>query len=206
MSEKPARLQPTPLEWLRMAAPTLAVAVGMGLFRSGLLAMALYHLQVLLWRPGIAARSLASKPGATWVAVAAGFGLAGPVLYLLGPLLLPPGALAGWLDRYGLGASALRWLVPYFGLVHPILEELHWRPLRRHGLRCHASFAAYHLFVLAGLLPPVLLVAIGAALAAASWLWGRMEVQCGSSRLPILAHALADLGIVLAAARLAGAL
>ncbi len=43
-------------------------------------------------------------------------------------------------------------MVAYFGLVHPLLEQAHWTPLREATPIAHVAFAGYHMLVLASLL------------------------------------------------------
>ena len=97
-----------------------------------------------------------------------------------------------------LSRTTILWLLPYFGLVHPWLEQLHWQPLRERGAWAHLLFAGYHVWVLLALTSWPWLVFIFLLLAAVSWLW-RTLTACAGNLIPAyLSHALADVGIVVA--------
>ena len=59
---------------------------------------------------------------------------------------------------------------PYFGLVHPVLERVHWSPLRERTPFAHPIFAGYHLLVLSSLLSVSWLLISFALLTTASFL------------------------------------
>lgn len=182
---------------LRLAAPYFAVGVGWCLCHSAWLTILAYHAQILAWwwparpRPGRPRRTAAllfALPAA----------LAGPVLYLLLPHIARTD-VAGWLARHDLTGGALRLMIPYFGLVHPVLEQLHWAPLRERTPAAHAAFAGYHLLVLGSLLAAPWLMVCFAVLLGASVGWGRLWRTSGSAWPAIASHAAADLGVALAA-------
>jgi membrane protease YdiL (CAAX protease family) len=90
-------------------------------------------------------------------------------------------------------------MVPYFGLIHPVLEQIHWAPLRQSTPASHVFFAGYHVVVLYSLLTIPWLVLCFVVLATASLLWRGMTKRCGVLAAPLLSHILADLGIIIAA-------
>jgi len=186
---------------LRLAAPYLAVGVFWCLFENAWLAILAYHAQIIGWAWG--SRPDFSKPHFTpttaFVLLAV---LAGPALYIVLPHIVRVD-LALWLARYHLTGANLLIMVPYFGLVHPLLEQIHWTPLRARTRFAHAAFAGYHLLVLASLLTAPWLALCFGVLWLASWMWAR-TTRVGGSLLPAtVSQALADLGIVLAAVVLA---
>jgi hypothetical protein len=183
---------------LRLAAPYLAVAVFWCIFQHAWLAILSYHAQILWWRRGT--RPALARP--RWNPAAffiLPFALAGPLLVFLLPRVArtDPGA---WLDRHHLSGPALVAMIFYFGLVHPVLEQMHWAPLRERTALAHTAFAGYHLLVLYSLLSVPWLVASFAVLWLVSWSWKRMMGTSGSLWPAIAAQALADLGLVLFAA------
>lgn len=124
---------------------------------------------------------------------------AGPLLWVLLPHITRTD-LSAWLTSHHLSRQSLALLIPYFGLLHPILEQIHWAPLRERTPLAHPLFAGYHLLVLGSLLTLPWLVASFAVLTTASFAWEWMRRKAGGSLLvPAISHLLADLGIVVAA-------
>jgi membrane protease YdiL (CAAX protease family) len=79
------------------------------------------------------------------------------------------------------------------------MEQIHWLPLcQRTGL-APVAFAGYHLLVLVSIVGPgwMLLAFIGLIAVSIFWRW--LYQTTGNLSAPLLSHALADLGIVLAA-------
>ncbi|UTW45259.1 hypothetical protein KFE80_13005 [bacterium SCSIO 12696] len=104
--------------------------------------------------------------------------------------------VSSWLANYDLTGWALILMVPYFGLVHPLLEQIHWAPLRRSTPLAHGMFSGYHLLVLYTLLPINWLLAAFIVLVLASIFWKRIAAHQNGLAIPYCSHALADLGIV----------
>lgn len=125
--------------------------------------------------------------------------VAGPLVYFLLPHMTRVD-FGPWLAAHGLSGLAFLAVVPYFGLVHPVFEQVHWAPLRARAPVAHLVFAGYHALVLATVLTAAWLVVALAALVSASWAWAWMERRSDSLLLPVLSHILADAGIIVAAA------
>jgi len=89
-------------------------------------------------------------------------------------------------------------MIPYFGLVHPFFEQLHWGPLRDRTPLAHPLFAGYHVLVLSSILTAFWLVVCLACLVAASVLWQFMAARAKSLAIPVLSHILADLSVIVA--------
>ncbi|HEU4366585.1 MAG TPA: hypothetical protein VFT13_14110 [Candidatus Krumholzibacteria bacterium] len=182
---------------LPLAAPYLAVGVFWFLFHDAWLAILAYHAQILWWARGT--RPALVKPGRTPAALLIlPFVLAGPALAVLLPHIARID-LATWLERYHLTGPGLIVLTFYFGLVHPVLEQIHWAPLRERTPFAHAAFAGYHLLVLGSLLSVPWLAVCFVVLWLASWLWQRMTRASRSLWPAVAAQAVADLGVILVA-------
>jgi len=181
---------------LRLLAPYLSVLIFWFGFRNGWLAILGYHAQILLWgRRTLRRPRIPDGVALLWGAPAAG---AGPLLYLLLPrvsrLEFPL-----WLQEFHLEGWSLVLLIPYFGLLHPVLEEHHWAPLRERTPLSHAFFAGYHGLVLASLLRWPWVVLAVALLGGVSVGWKRLARRAGGSGATIVSHVGADLGVIVAA-------
>ena len=182
---------------LRLLAPYLAVGFFWCVLSNAWLAILAYHVQILLWsRTSLAEQHRTMRPRLMLMAVPAA--LAGPLLYFLLPYMTHAD-LAVWLTAHHLSRFSLAAMIPYFGLVHPVLEQIHWVPLRQNTAISHPAFAGYHVVVLCTLLTIPWLVLCFAVLTTASLLWQRMVQRSGSIAAPVASHVLADLGIIIAA-------
>ena len=182
---------------LRLLAPYLAVLIFWTAFGSAWLALLAYHVQIVFWlsraRPSSEALRIRRPPPLAFATLAAG-----PLLYFLLPAIARSD-LNSWLTAHRISHLSLAVLLLYFGLVHPILEQLHWSPLRERTRMAHLFFAGYHAIVLYALLPPIWLAICVAALTAASLAWRHLERRTGGLFAPIASHALADFGVICAA-------
>ncbi len=182
---------------LRMLAPYLAVGVFWCLFENAWLVILAYHAQIVLW-------ALRDRPVIGGVGRKRSLFLAVPTLatgglvYVLLPYITNVD-LATWLTRYHLSSRSLLIMVPYFGVIHPFLEQLHWARLRDRTPAAHVLFAGYHMLVLGGLLSLPWLGVSFLVLAGASFAWQQMQKYSGGLIVPYLSHALADVGVILAA-------
>ena len=183
--------------WLRLLAPYFAVGVFWIGFSNAWLAILGYHLQIVLWhRFGrrLRARITENRMVCCTSLLAV---LAGPVVYFLLPRIALVD-LAQWLEGYGLRRASLLVMIPYFWVVHPILEQLHWQRLRAETVWAHAFFAGYHVLVLYALLPFGWLVVSFLVLLGISLLWHKAGNTAQARWYCRGSHMLADLGIVLA--------
>ena len=182
---------------LQLLAPYLAVGVFWCGFARAWPAILAYHAQILCWSRGRRAGRAESKP------IRGGWRSApvlamGPIIYFLLPHIARVD-LADWLAAHGLTGVALGLMVPYFGLVHPALEQRHWRPLRDRTPWAHAFFAGYHVLVLSSLLPAYGLALCFAALTVTSAVWRALDRRPSDAGLVVLSHRMADLAIIVAA-------
>lgn len=181
---------------LRLAAPYLAVGVFWLLFHNAWLAILAYHAQILWWAWGSHPKLVKPRPTlTTWLILPSA--LAGPLLYFLLPYVTRTD-LSGWLAHNRLSGAEFLFMIFYFGLVHPVLEQIHWAPLRETTPFAHFAFAGYHMLVLYSLLTVPWLALCFVVLVVASWLWQQMARESGSLLPPIASHVVADLGIIIA--------
>ena len=184
---------------LMMAAPYLAVLLFWAVGRNAWLTILAYHAQILLWllltRPVLSFKKPSWSPLSLMVVPSA---LSAPLLYFVLPLVTRID-LSAWLAGHRLSGAALVGMVGYYGLVHPVLEQLHWTPLREQTPLAHVAFAGYHMIVLSSLLSlPWLAVCFG-TLVTASLLWQRLTREAGSLVPAVASHVAADLGMVIVA-------
>ncbi len=187
--------------------PYVAVLIGMYLFHNAWLTILLYHFGVLAFlcfrkpkglgrRIGAGVKSPLLIPGMLACALAA------PIIYFMWPwFAVSDVALPEWLAHYGLTGGAWIWFVPYFSLVHPVVEEVHWRgisPERVAGICWQDwAFAGYHVLVLFQLIRWPGLVLIFGILGSSSIFWRWAAGKLGGYGLPILTHAVADAAVMI---------
>lgn len=183
---------------LKLAAPYLAVGIFWCFFHNAWLTILAYHIQILLWSrkeiPGVFRGWSLNR----FILMGLPCVLGGPLVYFLMPYI-SAAPVADWLAEFHLTGIGLLVMVPYFGLVHPMLEQAHWGELRDHGWHVHEAFAGYHAIVLYKLLTPPGLALCLIILTAASFTWKKLQDHGGGLLIPFLGHIFADLGIVVAA-------
>jgi len=187
---------------LMMAAPYVAVLLFWVVGRNAWLTIMAYHAQILLWllltRPTASFKKPRWSPLSLIVVPSV---LSAPLLYFILPLVTRID-LSAWLADHRLSGWALFGMIGYYGLVHPVFEQLHWAPLREQTPIAHLAFAGYHMIVLSSLLGlPWLAVCFG-TLATASFLWQRLTREAGSFVPAVASHVAADLGMVIVAVAL----
>ncbi|MBI9101655.1 MAG: hypothetical protein JEY99_04530 [Spirochaetales bacterium] len=187
--------------------PYAAVLIGLVLFQNAWIALGLYHLGIIVFlalrRPsGIPGKMRRGYflplliPGIVLCALAA------PVMFLLWSYLSRPGiSLSAWLPAYGLQGMGWILFIPYFSLIHPLLEEVYWRTLTGFDpyKRLHWKdmvFAGYHMIVLFSIirLPWLLLFFLILTVASAFWRWAAQKYK--GYGLTLLTHAVADASVL----------
>lgn len=185
---------------LKLLAPYLAVIVFWCVLRNAWLSILAYHAQILFW-----SRRDLERVGRGWdtrlfLLFALPCVLAGPAVYSLAPVMCTRMPISQWFRAFGLTGVGLTLMIPYFGVVHPLLEQAHWRGIRQHGWAAHVAFGGYHVMVLMSLLPMTWTLFCFGVLWAASAAWHHVQCRTRSGLLvPCCAQVIADLGIVLAA-------
>jgi len=181
---------------IKLLAPYIAVGIFWCIFKNGWLAILAYHIQIVLWSRHIPNMSLPKPKRIMLIAMPAT--LAGPLLYFLLPYITQT-ELSVWLKEYHLSGLSLALMIPYFGLVHPILEQIHWEPLREQTITSHFAFAGYHVLVLYSLLTIPWVASCFIVLTITSFMWYKVTLQSKTLAIPVASHILADLGIVIVA-------
>ena len=180
---------------LRIGAPYLSVLIFWVWLENGLLALLAYHAQILFWAIQSQKPNFSISKQALGVVTPTAF--CGVVTYFFLPYLvkLP---VSEWLARFKVTGVTLSFLVPYFGVIHPFLEQAHWRPICQ-GMRLgHWFFAGYHMLVIHSLLSLPWLIISFFLLTAVSYLWSYLARKEGSYFPSTLIHICADFGMILA--------
>ena len=114
-------------------------------------------------------------------------------------MLKEPDILNTWLIVHGLGGSRLFVFAVYFGIAHPLLEQLHLEALLSNkgwGRATHFAYAGYHALVLFPLLNYASVFVSLTILVLISIVWRLVSSRKGGLLLPALTHILADLSII----------
>ena len=181
---------------LKLFAPYFAVGVFWCVFSNAWLAILAYHAQILFWSRGkVSDLRWPDRKRVLLLALPAA--AAGPLLYFLLPYMTRAD-LPVWLSAHHLSRLSFLALIPYFGFVHPFLEQLHWAQLREDTLVSHPMFAGYHILVLYSLLTVPWLIVCFIILTTASVVWQQWTRRAHSPAVPIASHVLADLGVIIA--------
>lgn len=188
------------------AVPYAAVGLGMYIWHNAWLTILLYHAGII----GFALSEGRSVfPRLRWhVNKALLIGgmlfcsLAGVLIYFLWPWIQShAGILPEWMAHYGLTGRAWLLFIPYFSVVHPLLEEVHWRALAPAGANrfvwADFVFAGYHVLVLLLLINWVWLILVFAGLASVSFGWRVISDRDGHLLVPVLTHAVADCSVLI---------
>jgi len=182
---------------LKLLAPYLAVVPFWCIWPNGWIAILAYHAQIVIWRWPVLGR-LRRPQYRGGIGLALPAIAAGPLLYVLLPTMVRTD-LPAWLSTHHLSGVSLGLMVPYFGLLHPVIEQFHWHDLRERTAWSHLAFAGYHVIVLSSLLTIPWLTLCFAVLLGTSLAWKLMAHTTRSLMVPAVSHILADLGIIVAA-------
>lgn len=186
--------------------PYIAVLLGMKVLGSAWSAILLYHAGIFLFlhfqQPAFSWKKVWRGNTPILIPAVLVCALAAPVVYFMWPWFgSPEMGIPEWLAKYSL--TGLQWLllIPYFSIVHPVLEEIHWRglaPERVKGLcRQDLLFAGYHVLVLHELVYWPWLFLVFGVLAGSSFFWRWAADRFGGYLLPVLSHAAADAGVLI---------
>lgn len=204
---KKINVYPFRLLLIHASAPYLAVLLGLYVFRSGWISILLYHAQIVLclcfFKTNIKQILFAGFSLKYFLLFVFPLLLLGPTLYCLFPYVIADGtSFREWLYGYGLGHRSYIMLIPYFCIVHPILEELHWGKFRDNKDKhwtMHVLFAGYHVLVIGGILGLPWVFVSFLALILTSYVWTALYDNLKGGIVPLLSHAAADAAIIVSA-------
>lgn len=192
------------IDIFHVLSPYIAILLGLYYLKNAWLSLLLYHFQITIYtifrKPDI--RKLlfwgfSIKHFLIFVLPLLLFGL---LLYILFPYILSNNILLKeWLYAHGLNNKNSLILIPYFCLIHPLLEEIHWgkfRESKKHAWIMCIFFAGYHMLVLANLLTPIWLIISFLILVAAAYAWAVLYKRLNGGVIPFLSHIFADVGII----------
>jgi len=196
------------IETAAVVLPFICVSVGMYRLQSAWAAILLYHA-------GIVLLLAAAGSGDVKRLVRTGFRPGRVLLILLACALAGVGIVGFWpwmgreslalgdrLSFFGLDGASLYLFLAYFSLIHPVLEELHWRgtlfvtegaPTGR-----DAAFGAYHVLVLLVFVKPMWILLAFVTLTTVAWMWRRAAHRAGGLAIPVVSHMVADVSVAVA--------
>jgi len=181
---------------LRLLAPYFSVIIFWVFLHNAWLALLGYHLQIMFWLKKSPFRNPLPANNRD-LTISLAMVAAGPFIYFALPFITSV-SLSEWMAEYHLTGWLWLLIIPYFGLIHPFLEQAHWGPLREKTLTAHFFFAGYHTIVLYSLLPTFWLAAGFIVLATTSFIWQQIAKNSNSYSAPVLSHILADFGVMIA--------
>ncbi|MBL8107860.1 MAG: CPBP family intramembrane metalloprotease, partial [Anaerolineales bacterium] len=194
-------------KWLAPILPYLAVWVGLFLFKSAWGALIGFHIAIvvaLLWLRSAPPIRILIKP-APWKSIVLNgllCSLGGVGLYFLWDILGVAVTLGAQLQHLGISGLRWFWLIAYFSLVNPFVEEYFWRgALGSNALFPYGGdlvYAGYHVMVVWNMARPHAILLMLLSLVFAGWLWRQIYRRDGSLLAPALGHMAADLSILLA--------
>jgi len=188
--------------------PYFAVFVGLYLLKNAWIAILLYHAIILVYM--IASRHLIDfrkaltgwNSGLFLISCAISI-IAGPALFVLWSLMkLDSSSLSSKLAVIRL--TNLSWIlfIPYFCLLHPILEELFWRSKSNGASGSEyikdILFGGYHILVLVLFIKPEWVIISFFILAFVSWMWRSISRKTNGLLIAFLSHILANSSIIIA--------
>ena len=181
--------------------PYPAVIIGMYILHSAWLSIILYHLGILLFlRHNKISLKLPQTPKAYLGSLLLFPAIA--VTYFMLPIITRQNVdLNIWLVKYGLDGVLWILFIPYFSIVHPILEEVHWQKniTTKNNLSVnHFIFAGYHILVLFTLIKPTWLILVFTILSLFSYLM-KLTNQRLSLTVNVVIHGALDFAVVAAA-------
>jgi len=186
--------------------PYIAIGIGLFLFKSGWLAIGLYHAGMIFFlvldrsRPPF--RLVLKGWNKTWAWLILFCALSGVAIQFLWPWMQQQVNLDVLLPKYGLSDASWIRYVFYYSLFHPALEEYYWRGYLGHyskRIRIEdVAFAGYHFFTMLCFVqwPWALLTFL--ILTGMAWLWRQSARQTEGLLIPTLAHMAAAVSISLA--------
>ncbi len=194
-------------KWFAPILPYFAVWVGLFVLKNAWLALAGFHLAiliVLLWlRPTLPFGVLFKRT--QWKYVLPNVllcALSGLGLFALWNFLGMADNLRDQLHLLGLNETTWFGLIAYFSLVNPFVEEYFWRGVLGNGTNSFylgdLIYAGYHVIVVWNKTQFYTILLMLFALVFAGWFWRQVYHKDGSLLAPLLGHMAADFSILFA--------
>jgi membrane protease YdiL (CAAX protease family) len=188
--------------------PYVATVIGLYVFDQALVAVGLYHAGIVIGLARNRHTVRLTLRGWRWsrglVLSGVGF-LTAPLIFFLWPVMVREGVDLGEQVRHWHLHGGIAGVFSLYAItVHPVLEERFWRGMLPDRLTVDLLFAGFHLLVLAPLIHAVWLPVVFGVLVTAAYIWRWMVREFGGLSVPVVSHALADLGVVLAVWQLTG--
>jgi len=188
--------------------PYFAVFVGLYLLKNAWISIILYHAVILACMTAdghlIDFRKIITRWNSRLFLISCTISVvAGPALFVLWNFMkLDFSSLSSNLSMIRL--TNLSWIlfIPYFCLLHPILEELFWRSKSNDesgsGYLKDLLFGGYHILVLVLFIKPEWVIISFFILAFVSWMWRVISYKTDGLLIAVLSHILADTSIIIA--------
>jgi hypothetical protein len=191
-----------------MALPYVAIAVGLYGLSNAWVAILLYDVGIVLLLAWSGAGDMSRLVHTGWdtrtaLVMSAVCVSGGAAIYVLWKWVALPGApFDARLAVYGLSGWKLYAFLAWLAVVHPVLEEIHWRGRLLVGDATPAArdaiFAAYHVLVLRIFVRPLWVVFAFAVLLLTAWVWRRVAIRTGGLAIPVVSHIVADISVAIA--------
>ena len=182
---------------LKLLAPYFAVIVFWNVFQNAWLSIIAYHAQILFWSHKDLKKEPLVLDRLSFLIVAPSI-FSGLTVYFLLPYIAKTD-IDIWLSLYKLDGVAFLIMIPYFGILHPFLEQKYWRRLREDTKIAHIAFSGYHALVLSTFLKIEWVFICLGVLLSVSVFWKFVTSKQSSCSACVFSHIFADLGMIVAA-------
>jgi hypothetical protein len=194
-------------KWLAPILPYLAILAGLYLLKDAWVTLIGFHIAILLVlavvRPNIPINGLFKSKFPQWALINVLIcGASGIGLFFLWDLFGIVPDLPAQLSSMGLN-SPVSWFafIAYFSLMNPFIEEYFWRGvLGSNSKKFYIGdlvYAGYHVVVLWGKVPPLLLLFALITLTSAGWFWRQSSREDEGLLAAVLGHMVADFSILM---------
>jgi hypothetical protein len=194
-------------KWITPILPYLAVWAGLYLFKDAWFALIGFHVAILLVllivRPNVPINILFKSKFPQWALINVLIcGASGIGLFFLWDLFGIVPDLPAQLSSMGLN-SPVSWFafISYFSLANPFIEEYFWRGVLGSNSKIFyigdLVYAGYHVLVLWGKVPPLLLLFALITLTSAGWFWRQTSREDDGLLAAVLGHMVADFSILM---------
>jgi len=187
--------------------PYLAVFAGLNILKNAWVTILLYHLMILVYLTGSGhlkdfRKIFLGWDGKLFLISSAISIIAGPALFMLWhSMKLDTANLFSTLAFFKLKGLSWTLFIPYFCLLHPILEEVFWRITRFNMLsdRFYRNilFGGYHILVLVYFIRIEWILVSFVILSLVSFMWDSISLKTSGLIVPVLSHIIADSSIII---------